>query len=132
MKSPLRFLCAAAVAPALLLSSCVAPYYGGPNEAAGSVAGALIGAAAGGIIGHQSCYGLEGALIGGALGSAIGASAGASQDRYYYGPPAAVMPAYGYGYAPVPPPVVVAPSIGFYSGGYYGGRRCYPHRSHCW
>ena len=130
MKTPRRLLCALAIAPALLLSSCVAPYYGGPNEAAGSVAGTLLGAAAGGIIGHQSGYGLEGAAIGGVLGSMLGSSAGYAQDRYYGYPPP--MPAYGYGYDYAPPPVVVAPSFGYYSGGYCAPRRCYPHHSHCW
>lgn len=134
MNSPIRFLCAAAVTPALLLTSCVSPYYyAGPNEAAGGVAGAVLGAATGGIIGHQSGRGLEGAAIGGVLGSVLGSAAGYSQDRYYgYTPP----PAYGYGYA-APAPVVVAPSFGYY-GGYYSRGYCapryhyYPHRSHCW
>jgi hypothetical protein len=126
MKSSARFLCAVAVAPALLLSSCVAPYYGaGPHEAAGGVAGAVLGAAAGGIIGHQSGSGLEGAALGGLLGSWLGSAAGYSQDRYYYGPPP--PPVYGYGYV-APPPVVVAPSIGYYRG--YSGGYCAP-RSYC-
>jgi hypothetical protein len=124
MKTRVRLMCAAAVAPMLLLSSCVYPYYGGPHEASGGVAGALIGAAAGGIIGHQSCSGLEGALIGGVLGSVVGSAVGYSQDRYYYG-------------YPPPPPVVVRPYYGsYYSGGYYSscGPRYYsrPYRSHCW
>lgn len=126
MKKRLRLWCAAAaLAPALMLSSCVAPYYAGPNEATGSVAGALLGAAAGGIIGHQSGSGLEGAAIGGVLGSVLGASAGAAQDQYAYGPPRPVVrryyydsyyePGYAYGYS-CPP------------------RRYYHHHSHspCW
>jgi hypothetical protein len=134
MKSPLRLWCAAAFAPALLLSSCVAPYPyygGGPNQAAGSATGAVLGAVAGGIIGHNNCDTVGGALLGGIAGSLLGGAVGASQDRYYYGP--APMPACGYGYSYVPPPtVVVAPSYGYYSGGYCGPRRYYSHRSHCW
>jgi hypothetical protein len=139
LKSPLRLLCAAAVAPALLLSSCVYPYpsyggyYGGPNQAAGSATGAVLGAVAGGIIGHNNCDTVGGALLGGIAGSLLGGAVGASQDRYYYGD--APMPARGYGYSYVPPPtVVVAPSYGYgyYSGGYCGPRRYYSHRSHCW
>ncbi len=114
MKKLARFWCAAALAPALLLSSCVAPYYAGPNEATGSVAGALLGAAAGGIIGHQSGSGLEGAAIGGVLGSVLGASAGAAQDQYAYGPRRPVRryyydnyyesgPSYSYNYDCAPP-----------------------------
>ena len=124
MKKPLQSLCLAALAPALLLSSCVSPYYAGPNEAMGGVVGALTGAAAGGIIGHQSGRGLEGAAIGGVLGSVLGSAAGYSQDRYVYG------------YAPPPPvvaaPIVVQPSFGYYN---YGYRSCAPryyHRPHCW
>jgi hypothetical protein len=130
MKAPFRFLCAAAVFPALLLSSCISAYPG-PNEASGGVAGALLGAAAGGIIGHQSGSGLEGAAIGGVLGSILGSAAGYSQDRYYYGPP---PPAYGY---VAPAPVVVRPYGGYY-GGYYSRGYCAPrvyhhhHHSPCW
>lgn len=112
MKKPLRFFRAAALAPALLMSSCISPYYAGPNETAGGVAGALLGAAAGGIIGHQSGSGLEGAAIGGVLGSVLGSAAGYSQDQYAYGPPPRpVVRRYyadnyydsgGYGYCPPP------------------------------
>ncbi len=126
MRTPSRILCAAALAPALLLSSCVSPYYGGPNQSMGGVVGAVTGAAAGGIIGNQSGRGLEGAAIGGVLGSILGSAAGYSQD-------------YAYGYAPPPPaPIVVQPSYGYY-GGYYGSGGygyCRPryYRSHspCW
>ena len=123
MKKHLRFLCVSTLAPALLLSSCVSPYYVGPNQAIGTVAGALTGAAAGGIIGHQSGSGLEGAAIGGVIGSWLGSLAGYSQDQYSYGyPPPRVVAA----------PVIVQPSFGYYS---YGYRSCAPryyHRSHCW
>ncbi len=67
----------------LLLSSCTS----GPNARTGTVLGGLGGAAAGGIIGHQSGRGLEGAAIGGALGAVGGNVVGGSQDqrnqRYY-------------------------------------------------
>ena len=48
------------VTTAASLASC-----GGPNSQTGAVLGALGGAAVGGIIGHQSGRGLEGAAIGG-------------------------------------------------------------------
>jgi len=44
--------------------------------AEGAGIGGLVGAAAGGIIGHQSGHGVEGALIGGAVGAAGGAAMG--------------------------------------------------------
>ena len=46
-----------------------------------AVAGSLIGAAAGGIIGHQSGRGLEGAAIGAAAGGVGGAVLGSAQDE---------------------------------------------------
>ncbi len=83
MKHPvLRSMVLGSVGLSLLLSSCVVdPYgyhsgfgrpvgYGGPAE--GSVAGAVLGAAAGGIIGNQSGRGLEGAALGGVLGALAG------------------------------------------------------------
>ena len=127
MKKLHRFLCAASLAPALLLSSCVAPYYAGPNEATGSVAGALLGAAAGGIIGHQSGSGLEGAAIGGVLGSVLGAAAGSAQDQYAYGPPRPVVRRYYYDsyYEPGPR---------YYAYDCAPPRRYYHYHSHspCW
>ena len=53
----------------------------GPNARTGTVIGGLAGAAAGGIIGHQSGRGLEGAAIGGALGAGGGALVGSAQDQ---------------------------------------------------
>ena len=53
---------------ALALVGCAT----GPNAQTGSVVGGLLGATAGGIIGHQSGRGLEG----GALGAGVGAIAG--------------------------------------------------------
>lgn len=103
---------------AFLLPSCVAPAYVGPNQAAGSVIGAGLGAIAGGIIGHQTGCGLEGAALGGLWGSWAGSSLGYSRDSYEYG---CRQPYYGgyYSYPP-PPPVVV-----------YGGyRSCAPRHYH--
>jgi hypothetical protein len=127
MNSPARLAAAGSLAAASLLSSCVYPYpYAGPNEARGSVIGAATGAIAGGIIGHQSCNGLEGALIGGALGSLAGAVIGNSQDNYYGPPPP------GYYYGPRP--------VARVYGGYTYGPGCYDscpppyygRRYHCW
>ncbi|QIF04153.1 glycine zipper domain-containing protein [Roseimicrobium sp. ORNL1] len=116
MKLPARLAAVGSLAAASLLSSCVYPYpYVGPNEARGSVIGAATGAIAGGIIGNQSCSGLEGALIGGALGSLAGAAIGNAQDNSFYGPP----PPPGYYYGPRPVPRL----YGGYS--YYGGPGCY-------
>ena len=47
----------------------------------GTGIGGLLGAAAGGIIGHQSGHGWEGALIGGAAGAAGGALVGSQIDK---------------------------------------------------
>jgi uncharacterized protein YcfJ len=75
MKMHLTRSCGAAVL--LVLASCAA----GPNTQTGAVIGALGGAAAGGIIGHQSGRGLEGAAIGGGLGALGGAAIGNAQDQ---------------------------------------------------
>ena len=118
MKNPLlRTLALGSVSLSLLLSSCVvdpyacAPGYGRPMgyrpgfqpaPAEGSVAGALLGAAAGGIIGNQSGRGLEGAALGGVLGMlAGGALQNGRQQRYgqscYHQAPACSQQGY---YAP--------------------------------
>ena len=47
----------------------------------GAVAGAALGAAAGGVIGHQKGRGLEGAAIGGTIGAAGGAVLGSAEDE---------------------------------------------------
>ena len=49
--------------------------------AEGAGIGGLIGAAAGGIIGHQGRHGGQGALIGGAVGAATGAIVGAQMKK---------------------------------------------------
>jgi hypothetical protein len=68
---------------ALSLSNCAAP--SGPNTQRGMATGALLGAAAGGIIGHQSGRGLEGAAIGAAGGGTAGALYGNARDQEQYG-----------------------------------------------
>ena len=47
----------------------------------GAVKGGLLGAAAGGIIGHQSGRGLEGAAIGAGAGAVGGGLLGSAQDE---------------------------------------------------
>jgi uncharacterized protein YcfJ len=64
---------------AFTLSNCAEP--AGPNTQRGAVTGGLLGAAAGGIIGHQSGRALEGAAIGAAAGGGAGALYGNAQDQ---------------------------------------------------
>ena len=52
----------------------------GPDAQAGTVVGGILGAATGGIVGHQSGRGLEGAAIGGGLGAIAGNMFGNSID----------------------------------------------------
>lgn len=124
-----RSLTLGTVLLSFVLTSCADPYgYGyGPSyghggfggggygrpPAQGAVAGALLGAAAGGIIGNQSRRGLEGAAIGGLLGAfAGGAIQNSRQQRQFsqfnqpgfhpgYGQqncqPQGYQPNYGYG-----------------------------------
>lgn len=77
----LSLLVIAAVS-SIALSNCTAP--AGPNTQRGAIGGGLLGAAAGGIIGHQGGNALEGAAIGGALGAGAGAVYGNSQDQSQY------------------------------------------------
>ena len=81
MKTILLTLTSAAAA--LALSNCAAP--AGPNTQRGAVTGGLLGAAAGGVIGHQSGRALEGAAIGAAAGGIAGAVYGNAQDQEQYG-----------------------------------------------
>jgi len=78
------------IAAAAALVSCAS----GPNATTGGLGGAALG----GIIGHQSGRGLEGAAIGAVAGGAAGNLIGNGQDQRnaqrYYGQPA---------YAPPPP-----------------------------
>ena len=67
---------------AIALTNCAAPT--GPETQKGAVTGGLLGAAAGGIIGHQSGRGLEGAAIGGAAGAGAGALYGNAKDQENY------------------------------------------------
>lgn len=59
----------------------------GPSARTGTLIGALGGAGVGGIVGHQSGRGLEGAAIGAGLGALGGNLIGGAQDRnrYYAG-----------------------------------------------
>lgn len=61
----------------LTFASCAT----GPNAQTGSVIGALGGAAVGGIIGHQSGRGLQGAALGAGVGALGGNAIGNSQDQ---------------------------------------------------
>lgn len=54
----------------------------GPNARSGTAIGAVGGAAAGGIIGHQSGNTMEGALIGGGLGALGGNMIGGNKDEH--------------------------------------------------
>lgn len=91
---------AVGAALALSFTSCAA----GPYAKQGAVVGGLGGAAAGGIIGHQSGRGLEGAAIGGVLGAVAGGLFGSSKDDYYGttqgGPPTPPPPPSGGGRPP--------------------------------
>jgi uncharacterized protein YcfJ len=61
---------------AAMLTGCAT----GPDAQAGTVVGGILGAATGGIVGHQSGRGLEGAAIGGGLGAIAGNMFGNAQD----------------------------------------------------
>ena len=72
------------------------------------MAGALLGAGAGGIIGNQSGRGLEGAAIGGILGALAGNAIGQSRQQQQFAPRGfnrgygqpQYGPAYQSGYSP--------------------------------
>lgn len=81
MKSTL--LTFSAIIMTLAFSNCAGPT--GPNTQRGAVAGGLLGAGTGAIIGHQSGHGLEGAALGGALGAGAGAMYGNARDQEQYG-----------------------------------------------
>lgn len=53
----------------------------GEKSKTGAIAGGLLGAAVGGIIGHQSGRGLEGAAIGGVVGAVSGGLIGNKMDK---------------------------------------------------
>ncbi len=94
--SAFRLLVASTLLLTLTLTSC-APYgpgygygpgnwggQGSPTRADAAVGGALLGAAAGGIIGNQSRRGLQGAAIGGILGALAGNAIQQSRERRSY------------------------------------------------
>ena len=60
------------------MSGCANPYN---NEGEGAVTGGVLGAVAGGIIGHQSHDTGAGVLIGGALGAVAGAAVGSQMQK---------------------------------------------------
>lgn len=86
----------------------------GPNAQTGTVLGALGGAGLGGIIGHQSGRGLEGAAIGAGLGALGGNLLGGAQDQRNYYNSGGYYGGQGNGYyrsyGPPPPP----PRGGYY------------------
>ena len=53
----------------------------GEKSKTGAVTGGLLGATAGGIIGHQTGHGWQGALIGGATGAVAGGLIGNEMDK---------------------------------------------------
>lgn len=71
------------VLTAIALSNCGAP--AGPNTQRGVATGALLGAGAGAIIGHQSGRTGQGALIGAAAGGTAGGLYGNARDQEQYG-----------------------------------------------
>jgi uncharacterized protein YcfJ len=75
----------AIAASAFTFSNCANPYAPGATNAQRDTAtGALLGGAAGAIIGHQSGRGLEGAAIGAAAGGIGGNMIGRNKDAQYY------------------------------------------------
>ena len=81
MKNWMKHICVGALGFAL--TGCA--HYGGStvHTRQGTVMGGVLGAGAGGIVGHQSGRGLEGAAIGGAIGSLAGALFGSGNDELY-------------------------------------------------
>ncbi len=74
-----RYLCLIVVALFIcVISGCQTNK---TRVAEGAGIGGLVGAVAGGIIGHQSGHGVEGAVIGGAVGAAGGAVAGSQIEK---------------------------------------------------
>lgn len=76
------FITLTAALTALSFSSCQNPYGPGASSAQRDAAtGALIGTAAGALIGNQSDDALAGALIGGAVGAGAGYATGNEKDK---------------------------------------------------
>lgn len=91
----------------------------GPEAQTGTVLGGILGAATGGIIGHQSGRGLEGAALGAGIGALSGNIYGNAQDQRNY---------YAYQQRnmyqpPCPPPVIYMqqprPQSRYYQRNYY-------------
>lgn len=74
-----------AAASALTFSNCANPYgQGASNAQRDTATGALLGAAIGGVVGHQSGKGLEGAAVGAAAGGIGGNAVGRNKDAQQY------------------------------------------------
>ena len=116
---------------AVLGTSCH-PYGYAPATKRGAVAGGLIGAGVGTIVGSQSDRPLEGAAIGGAIGALGGAALGSARDDHYrhHGHHGHHAPSYRYssGYRYSSPGHYHHSR--HYRGGYYGGRSCGPYYGH--
>ena len=70
----------------LILCMCAVFFYSGcqgtkTRAVEGALIGTVVGAAAGGIIGHQGHHGAEGAAIGGAVGALTGAIVGSQIEK---------------------------------------------------
>ncbi|MFH1413660.1 MAG: glycine zipper domain-containing protein [Candidatus Omnitrophota bacterium] len=76
----------------------------------GAVLGGLLGAAAGGIIGHQSHHGGEGAAIGAAAGAVTGAIVGSQIEKEPQQPAATQTPAVAQAQEPAPSVTVANPN----------------------
>lgn len=80
MKKTILLITAAVTA--LTFSNCANPYEAGAsNQTRNTATGGIGGAVLGGVIGHQSGKGLEGAAIGGLLGGVAGNVVGKQQDN---------------------------------------------------
>jgi hypothetical protein len=97
----------------------------GPNAQTDAVIGGLLGAGAGGIIGHQSGRGLEGAAIGALIGGASGNMFGNGIDtrngynrQQQYQQPQYQQPVYQQQYQQRPPQ--------YYNNGYGQSNYCRP------
>ena len=70
-----------AAATALSFSNCANPYSPtSSNLQKDTTTGAVLGAVAGGVFGHQSGRAIEGAVLGGGAGAVLGSSVGLSKD----------------------------------------------------
>ena len=122
MNTKRKFLAlAGAIGLSVLGSSCHYPHYGHSGAGTGAVAGGLIGAGVGTIVGSNNHRPWEGAAIGGAVGAIGGALIGSSYNRGYHGN---YRSSYRHGYRGhggyggghcAPPP----PRCGHYGGGYH-------------